>query len=150
VEEDGPGNQTVSQGSGGESPRGKTQGSSGRSFQDLEVLRPGNEALKRTRSGRVERHQGTAGGQGPGNRHPSGRGQTPKGESRERCGGASRPSARRDREQTVKWVIKPRRRSEAEPTGTAPKAVAGGRAEDRSRRMCCGDEKPRESHRGLR
>jgi hypothetical protein len=90
VEEDGPGNQTVSQGGERESPRGESQGSTGRSIQDLEELRPGNEALKRTCSGRMERHQGTAGGQGTGNRHPSGRGEAPKGESRERCGRSRR------------------------------------------------------------
>ena len=77
-------NETGSQGDAAD-PRGKTQGRTGRSIQDLEVLRPGNEALKRTRSGRMERHQGTVGGQRPGNRHRSGRGKAPKGESRERC-----------------------------------------------------------------
>jgi hypothetical protein len=105
-------NETGSQGDAAD-PRGKTQGRTGRSIQDLEVLRPGNEALKRTRSGRMERHQGTAGGQRPGNRHRSGRGKAPKGESRERC--ARRKLLRKaDRDQAVKWVIKPRRRSGGE------------------------------------
>jgi hypothetical protein len=118
------GTKTDSQGSGGEDPRGEAQGRTRRSIQDLEVLRPGNEALKRTRSGRVERHQGTAGRQGPGNRYPSSRGKAPKGESRERCGPASCRSARWDREQTVRWVPKPRRRSGEEARGIARKGRA--------------------------
>jgi hypothetical protein len=136
-----PGNTTVSQDGGGEHPRGKPHGSHRRHLLCLKELFSGNKALKRTCSGRLERHQGTARGQGPGNRYPSA-----KREGFE--GGISRAlrfgeirSARFVRDSKPLSGSKPRKRRElgrkacarTERTGCAvetrnlKRAIAGGR-----------------------
>ena len=74
----------MSQGGGGEDPRGEPCGSRARSNHDLDQLDPGIEALKRRAFARLERRRETARGHGPGNRYRSGWGHASRGESRER------------------------------------------------------------------
>jgi hypothetical protein len=98
----------VSQGGGGEHPRGEPCGSHLRSLHDRGQLRPGIEALKRRALEPKEGRRETARGHGPGNRYRSGRGHASRGESRERSRQLD-PSAGPGWDQAVMWD-EPRRR----------------------------------------
>jgi len=132
-----PGNETVSQGSGGEHPRGKPCGSYSRPLQHLEKLRSEGKALKRDRVRRewsaiAEQQEGRGRETGT---HPFG-GMLREGNLVSAVGNV---------------IFRQGRVGRKPPGGTNPGGGWNREArpgEDRSGLMRCGDTKPRESHRG--
>jgi hypothetical protein len=130
-----PGNETVSQGGGGEDPRGKLCGSWARSNHDRGRLHPGKEALKRRAivrwnvDAKPQEGMGRETGTDPGGEHAS------REESRER---------RRQQDPSAGPVeMKP-------SSGTNPGDgwIRGARPEaDQPSLERCGDDEPQESHR---
>jgi hypothetical protein len=130
-----PGKETVSQGGGGEDPRGELCGSRARSNRDLDRLHPGNEALKRRAfvrwnvDAKPQEGLGRETGTDPDGEH------APREKSRER---------RRQQDPS------------AGPAGTKPSCgtnpgdggIRGARpGSDQPSLERCGDEEPQESHR---
>jgi len=132
-----PGIKTVSQGGGGEDPRGEPCGSRVRSLRDLAHLRPGIEALKR-RAFEPKRRAGAKPQEGMGR----GTGTDP-GEVTLREGNLASAAGH--------WIRRQGRAGSKPSSGTNPGdgGIRDARPEaDRLGLKRCGDDEPQESHRG--